>query len=419
MFKIHYHSACPFFAGCENMLVNFFSSSAIRSLSEISFSYQYSERYKQGFNDRFSGELPVYPLQFPDFGTSDFSPPFLPRILWRAILAFFRVLSVPLLFLYEVVVMCRLFGRLKPDILHINNGGYPAALSARAAAVAGRLSGVPAVLMVVNNMAADYRRWSRWVDYPLDRMVVRSVDMFLNGSEVAAKRLRSVLRLSVSKSIVIHNGIAVRPPSESVSATRQRLGLTKSSGVVFGMVALLTMRKGHKVLLEAVKLTVEQIGADSVGFVLLIEGSGELKAELQDFVSQNRLERVVRFIGDESHIFDFLNALDVVVLPSIRDEDFPNVILEAMALGKPVIASRLAGISQQVLGEKTGILVDPGDIGSLVNALCRFRDDESLRMAMGSAGKTRFEEQFTADASVRKYCALYQQLIDMKVCGKS
>lgn len=82
---------------------------------------------------------------------------------------------------------------MKPDILHINNGGYPAAQSALAAAIAGNISGVPKVVMVINNMAMDYKHYSRWIDYPLDRIFVACVNVFITGSSQAAQKLKSVL----------------------------------------------------------------------------------------------------------------------------------------------------------------------------------------------------------------------------------
>jgi glycosyltransferase involved in cell wall biosynthesis len=84
------------------------------------------------------------------------------------------------------------------------------------------------------------------------------------------------------------------------------------------------------------------------------------------------LSKYVKFIGSEEHIVDFMKILDILVLPSINSEDFPNVILEAMALKKPVIASNIAGTKEQILHNKTGLLVKPADFRSLSKAMQLF-----------------------------------------------
>lgn len=411
MFKIHYHSDCPFFAGCENMLANFFNSEDFRRIHAVSFSYRQSVRYAQGFRQRVECDLPVYPIAFPDL--SDFSklPDGWPVLSKRMVMAFLRLLFTGPVLIYEIVVLFRLFRKLAPDILHINNGGYPAALSARAAAIAGKLAGIPRVLMVVNNMADDYQRFSRWSDYPVDRLVGRLVDRFVTGSQVAAAKLRSVLELPEHKVMAIHNGIALRRGNASVAVTRERLGLADFDGVVFGVVALLIPRKGHQVLLDAVlKLAAESGLGDSSSLQVLIEGNGPLLQELVDFVNIHDLTRWVKFVGDEENVVDFMSALDALILPSVQEEDFPNVILEAMALGKPVIATCLAGTPEQVVDGVTGLLVEPRDVVQLGGAICRLMDNPALRYEMGRAALRRFNDCFTSDIALENYTNMYMKL---------
>jgi glycosyltransferase involved in cell wall biosynthesis len=269
---IHYHSDCPFFAGCENMLTNFFNSEEFRQYYDISFSYRYSASYMQGFKQRVHRDLPIYPVSFLDLSDILLMLNVLPLLSKRLIMALIRLLLTGPVLIYEIVVLYSLFRKISPDILHINNGGYPAALSARAAAIAGKLAGIPKVLMVVNNMAVDYRRVSRWIEYPVDCMVARSVDQFITGSEAAAVKLRSVLSIPDNKVKAIHNGISLRSATAPVAATRKRLGLENFEGVIFGVVALLVPRKGHFVLLEAVVNLVGGKRENFQQFKLLIEG---------------------------------------------------------------------------------------------------------------------------------------------------
>lgn len=412
MLKIHYHSDCPFFAGCENMLANFFNSEDFRQAHAVSFSYRESERYTMGFRRRVWRNLPVYPMAFPDLSDFIKLPDRWPLLGKRVVMAFLRWLFIAPLLVYEIAVLFRLFRKLAPDILHINNGGYPAALSARVAAIAGKLAGVPRTLMVVNNMADDYQGFSGWLNYLVDRLVVRSVDQFVTGSVAAGARLRFVLSLPEHKVMAIHNGIALRKATADVAETRRRLGLNGFDGIIFGVVALLVPRKGHQVLLDAVlKMSIAGRLVDN-DLKILIEGDGQLRQELVDFVNIHELTRWVQFVGDEENVVDFMSALDVLILPSVQEEDFPNVILEAMALGKPVIASRLAGTPEQVVDGVTGLLVEPRNDIQLGEAICRLMDNPKLGHEMGHAALTRFNARFTSNVALENYTNMYTKLFE-------
>jgi len=405
--RIHYHSDCPFFAGCENMLANFFNSREFREDFEVSFSYRYSPSYAEGFGRRVHRDLPTFPLRMADpQDIRDLFATFPPIV--RRISGF--VSSFPIL-VTQIFLLYRFLKRGGADVLHINNGGYPAALSARAAAIAGRMAGVPKIIMVVNNMAVDNKRFLRRFDYPIDRLVVQCVDLFITGSTAARKCLADVLKLPERQAMSIYNGIAMRKATETSEETRRRLGLEGFDGVVFGVVALLIPRKGHKVLLDAVKALIERRGEGMGAMKVLIEGDGPLREELVDFVASHSLQSTVCFVGHEPNIVNFMAALDVLVLPSVQDEDFPNVVLEAMALGKPVIATRIAGIPEQVVDGECGILVEPRDVSGLADALGRMLDEPAPRNAMGIAAVKRFEESFTDSVSLKKYRNMYFQLI--------
>lgn len=393
------------------MLANFFNSAELNGSYQLSFSYRANEAYTRGLNARAKCNFPVYPIHFPELNelwrTQGVAANRAARVM--AVIAR-QVLLYPLFFC-EVLTLFLLFKKIRPDILHVNNGGYPAALSARAAVVAGRLAGVGHILMVVNNLAVPYGRPSRWMDYPLDRVVAGAVDVFITGSSAGSARLGDVLGLHPSKKRVIHNGIRVRAGSETVEETRARLDLRGFSGVVFGVVALLEPRKGHRVFLEAVAALPGQASlAARVRF--LIEGHGPLRGELEALAVYLGISRLVRFVGDESNIVDFMNCLDVLVLPSVRDEDFPNVILEAMALGKPVIASRLAGTPEQVHADVNGLLVEPGNPAQLSEAIAKLAGNPSLCQSMGMASRQRFDENFSDDIALKNYGKLYSSLLN-------
>jgi len=406
--KVLYHSDCPFFAGCENMLANFFNSAEFRKDFQLNFSYRRTALYDEGLARRVHGPVQKHAFAFPSLSELDALPAAWPRLLKRIFMATLRwSLSYPLL-AYETFALYRLCRQVHPDVLHINNGGYPGALSTRAAALAGWLARVPVVIMVVNNMAVGYRRFSRWLEYPVDRLVARAVDIFVTGSQAASVRLGEVMSLPVQKRIAIHNGIELRARSENAAETRQRLGLGRDAGLVLGVVALLIPRKGHRVLLEALVQLATANQLPPGRLTVLIEGSGPLYEDLMDYVRMKGLTNYVRFVGDEANVVNFVAALDMLILPSIQDEDFPNVILEAMALAKPVIATRLAGIPEQVVDGETGLLVEPANTSELAAAILKLCLDADVRARMGEAAAVRFSACFTHTVSLQNYSNLYK-----------
>lgn len=412
--KIHFHSDCSFFAGCENMLAVLFNSQKLHQEYEVSFSFAYSALYIQGFKRRVLNKFPIYAFTFPALTDYYKLPNWIPLLIRKIIMASLRLtFNIPLM-VYEVIALYVLFRKIKPGVLHINNGGYPAARSALAAAIAGKLAAVPKTLMVVNNMAVDYRHYSRWFDYPVDHIVVKSVDLFVTGSKAAAAQLQSVLALPSHKITSLHNGIPTRLGVETLRETRTRLGLSSFDGVIFGVVALLVPRKGHQVLLDAILNISSQSNDHSNSFKVLIEGHGPLRDKLVSFVNIHALHDYVEFVGDEKNIVDFMAILDVLILPSVADEDFPNVVLEAMALGKPVIASRLAGMPEQVSEGKTGFLVSPLNTEQLAVAITELCNNAPLREQMGQAAVNKFQNFFTAEVAVKNYLTLYHSLIEVK-----
>lgn len=410
LLKVHFHSDCQFFSGSENMIVNFLSSNEMRDNFDISFSYRDSTEYTNGFLRRVKVDFPVYALKLSNPARMVSYPFHLPQKISRLVNVMLKMLTKPILFFYDLYVLINLFRRIKPGLLHINNGGFPGAASCRLAALAAKICGIDSVVMVVNNQAYPYDSIRRLLNYPVDRLVVFSVNKFITGSISAAERLKCVLSLPENKVTSIYNGILLRSTDEENNKTKQRLGIKSFNGVVFGVVALMEKRKGHIVLLNSIQKLLQKDPLLAYKMKFLLEGDGPLLEELEIYVKKNSLDSVVHFIGNESNIVNFMSVMDVIVLPSIYGEDFPNVILEAMALGKPVIASRVAGTPEQVINEVSGILVTPSDSSELADALLIMLKNFKKRMAMGSKGLEIFNEKFKASISVSKYINLYKNM---------
>ena len=160
--KIHYHTDCYFFGGCENMLVVFFNDRYLMKNFEVSFSYHFSKKYDSGLRQRIK-KLPdrTFRLKFLDI----YDLLSVNNKISRKIAGMLNRLYISnfLFFIIDFLIFYKLFKRLKPDILHINNGGYPGAFSCRPSVIAARLTGVKKILFIVNNVPQPYNCLNRWM----------------------------------------------------------------------------------------------------------------------------------------------------------------------------------------------------------------------------------------------------------------
>lgn len=390
------------------MLANFFSDDRLMREFEVTFTYRQSAAYDAGFRSRVTREFNVRPLPLKDVLQFNDAAARWPAPLGWLLRCAARLLLLRYWFLaWNTMLLYKALGN--PALLHINNGNYPGAYSCMAAVFAARLRGIKRIVYVANNIAIPYRSIRRWLDYPFDRVVAASVSMFVTASGHAGRALQAVLRLPPDRLMNMHNGITPRSVTTNRAATLQRLGIADTRMLV-GMVAVLEERKGHLVLLEALSLLKKQNPGIALPLII-IEGSGSRLGAITDYVAAHELSNDVTIVGSESNIFNFMNAMDTIVLPSISHEDFPNVVIEAMSLGKPVIASRLAGIPEQIEHMESGLLVEPGDSAGLAKAMQLLGESPALRERLGRNARLRFNECFTADTAVARYRLLYQKLL--------
>lgn len=407
---LHIHSDCAFFSGAENMVANLLNSQAISEKYDVRFSYRYSPEYDEGFRMRVSHPARTFPLPLRDldalFRIANSLPPLL-RKTWKFLIL---LLQVRYLFLaWNTLTMWRLFRSYCPDVLHVNNGGFPGANSCNAAVFAAHLAGIPRIVYVVNNLAMPYTSPLRWTDYPFDRLVALFVTIFVTGSEAAACQLQKVLRLQRDRVRSLHNGISPRAIHEQPMEMRKRIGASIDKVLVV-MVAVIEPRKGHAVLVEAVHLLRNRLAPEQMP-VVVIEGGGNRLQGVRALIQSKSLGDHIYCVGPQRHVFDLMNAADALVLPSISHEDFPNVTLEAMSLGKAVIASRLAGVPEQIDDMQSGLLVTPGNPGELAEALFTLTTDAMLRSRLGKTASARFDDRFRADIAVGRYIQLYSEVL--------
>jgi L-malate glycosyltransferase len=404
--RIHYHTDCYWFSGSESTLMVLLAAMLEQPSLDAEFTYRGWPEYDRGLRDKLDPRVRARRLRLPDPANlkAALSRGRSPRV-GRALRGGVSLMPVrQLCLIWDIGRMYAVLKRSDPDVVHINNGGFPGAISCNATAIAARLAGIPA-LYVVNNIAYPYRAPGRLLDYPVDRVVARSVDLFVTGSNAAAAALREVLRLDATRQRVIPNTVVRRAPRSSLAATRQALGVDPGARIVL-VVARLEQRKGHRYLFEALSRLPKAL--DDV--VLVVAGDGPERAALDALAESEHIAHRVRLLGEHADPWALYAAADVVVLPSIGHEDFPIVILEAMAAGRPVVATRVAGAPDQVVDGVTGYIVEPKDPAALAAAIADVLGPQGRGDQMGLAGRRRYEEQFAPDRVVDSYINAYGNL---------
>ena len=176
--------------------------------------------------------------------------------------------------------------------------------------------------------------------------------------------------------------------------------------LVIGSAAVLEARKGHEILLEAAAL----LKADGVNLSYQLAGAGPLRHQLEQQAAHLGLQEEVQFLGFVSDISKFLAAIDIFVMPSLH-EGLGVAVLEAMAAGKPVVASRVGGLAESVADGVTGILVPPANATALAQGIAKLVHDRSLAREMGLRGQERVARHFTLEQMAAANESYYYELL--------
>ena len=206
---------------------------------------------------------------------------------------------------------------------------------------------------------------------------------------------------------VIYNGQEILPPvvPEEKSRLRGEFGLEKNESVV-GVVGSLYPVKGHEYLLAAVP----QVLKTHPRTRFLIVGRGDLEVSLKEKVKRAGLEKQVCFLGFREDVAALLSLMDIFVLPSLS-EGLSIALLEAMAAGKPVIATNVGGNPELVVDGETGYSVPPRDADALAAKLRLLLADKCRAKRLGENGRNRVERCFSLQAMADNYQELYEQCL--------
>ena len=291
--------------------------------------------------------------------------------------------------------LSRILKQLKPDIVHAHDP-HGVAMAALALSMSTQLAKPPLVA-------------ARRVDFhlrgnSLSRWKYRQVDCFICASE-AIRRMLVADGVPDARTVTVHEGIDLdRVDAAPPASLHQELWLPHNAPIV-GNVAALVPHKGQRHLVESAALVLPQ--APDARFV--IAGEGELRPAIERQIKEHHLEKHVLLAGFRPDVLSLHKAFDIFVMSSIT-EGLGTSLLDAMAAGKPVVATAVGGIPEVVVDGETGFLVAPRDHEAMARAIVRLLNDEPLRRRMGEAGRARAVARFSAERMVQETLRVYQRV---------
>lgn len=292
----------------------------------------------------------------------------------------------------KVVTMARVLRQHHVQTIFLNS---PSDL--KLGGIAAKIAGVSQIIYRRGIALPVKDRWlNRWL---FQRVLTRIIT---NSQETRRLLLeQDSVPIPSDKIRVIYNGL-------DLSAWDQQIALPvyhKIPGeVVLGAAGRLSAEKGHSAVLELARILKER----GICCKTLIAGTGPLAAQLQQKVRNWGLEQEVVFLGFVDQIKNFMESIDIFVLPSLY-EGAANVILEAMAACKPAAAFNVSSNPELIQHGQTGFLAEPGDIRGMAAYVNHFVQDPELRTRFGQQARTRLEECFTMERMISELAALIEQ----------
>jgi len=309
--------------------------------------------------------------------------------------------------LYVFVKLWRLLRKLQPDIVHTRNF---ATLECQApaffAGVAGRIHGEHG--WDVGDLSGGNRKL---------RIMRRSLKIFVKAYIALSKDIENYLlhKIFIQKSNIhqIYNGVDTElfhPKNQGQKSCLPK-NVFHEGNLVIGTVGRMKDVKDPLTLVKAFIYLLEEIPDAREFLRLVIIGDGPLREKVAGVMESENINDLVWMPGSQEDISESLRCFDVFVLPSLA-EGISNTILEAMASGLPVVATRVGGNSELIIEGETGQLVPASDPKSMANALRCYVENPELASRHGKAGRQRVEKYFSLSSMVEAYISVYDKIME-------
>ena len=273
--------------------------------------------------------------------------------------------------------------------------------------LAAFLTGVPVIVASVHD---NYRKDKRPARKMINRILSKITDKIVAVSEDVKKDIIRYDKTEVSKVMVITNGIDIEKfnPKGNFADIRKEFSI-KEGAIVVGFVGRIVPAKGLQYLIDSIPYVKEEFK----NIKLLIIGEGSIVAKLHEQAKEKKVYDNIIFTGRRRDIPDILSCIDIFVMPSIA-EGLPNALLEAMAMGKPIVATEVGGIPEVIKNGVNGLLVPPRDPIALATAMKGLIGNDRLAAQMGYAARDLVLDKFSMRAITQKWQTLYLSILKEK-----
>ncbi len=301
--------------------------------------------------------------------------------------------------LYKLYVFCK---KNKIQLLHTH---------LYRANILGRIMGKFANVSIIISSQRSIDGWKRLYHVLLDKWTINITDCIIANCEAAKKILIEREKVKSNKICVIYNGVDIKNYVTKITAILLKKELKINDSIpIIGYIGRLHCEKGVDYIPEIAVNLKKYIPQ----FKFVIIGEGPCKQELRREIKNRDLTENIILISGKENILDFISIMDLVVLPS-REESFPQVILEAMSMAKPVVAADVGGVGEIVINGVNGTLVPPGDAEAFTQGICQILQDKNKAYEMGQAGRKQVLENFGIEKMINATESIYNKLIGQKI----
>lgn len=310
--------------------------------------------------------------------------------------------------LWQYPALYRLFKRLRPAIVHSRN------LAALEVSVPAWAAGVPICLhgehgRDLSDLDGSSKRYQR-----VRRIYSPFVHRYVALSQDLAHYLTGRVGIASSRIVQIYNGVDSLKfkPAEGVRPAIAQCPFSGPELLIFGTVGRMQGVKDQTTLAQAFVHALQQQPGLRSSWRLAMAGDGELRPKALAILAQAGMADLAYLPGERVDVADWMRGLDVFVLPSLA-EGVSNTILEAMASGLPVIATRVGGNAELVEQGRTGLLVEAGDVQGMAQAMLQLGNASGRALAseMGRQGRQAVEQRFSMQAMLAAYQRLYDEAL--------
>jgi len=233
------------------------------------------------------------------------------------------------------------------------------------------------------------------------------VDRFIATSDMTAKRMAETGGIRPERIVTIHNGVEAgrfRPDPVARARIRSEFNLSDDT-VLIGAAGRLVWQKGFEFLIKSMPIFIRS----HPNVKVLIAGDGPFRNTLMMHSGMIAMDSHLILAGFRHDMKDILSALDILVIPSLMDE-FPMIALEGMAMARPIVATRVEGITEQITDNETGVLVLSWNANALGKAISRLLDNRDMAAGLGQRAREKVEKDFSEEKMVSETESLYRSL---------